>query len=312
MLAPDSQQVTASPNANTIFMVWTFKEGASHEALTETFQNVCALTINLNHTAANRYSPEQANVVLGISHSAWLALDLPQPLPKELIEFQEIKGSKHTAVSTPGDLNFHIRTTQASIAYDMAAAITTTLRDVAEVAEEVHSFRYWDGRAIIGFVDSTENPQTPATREYFAIIGDEDPEYKGGSYQFVQKYIHDMIAWNNLPVSEQEKVIGRSKQDDIEMGEEEKPANSHSAIANVGDDLKVIRDNMPFGTVGNNEMGTYFNCYASTFSTVQKMLENMFTGSDEAAYDRLLDFSTPVTDGLFFVPTMDMLGDFAG
>lgn len=293
-------------------MVWTFKEGTSHKALTETFQNVCALTINLNHTAANRYSPEQANVVLGISHSAWLALDLPQPLPKELIEFQEIKGSKHTAVSTPGDLHFHIRATQASIAYDMAAAITTTLRDVAEVAEEVHGFRYWDGRAIIGFVDGTENPQTPATREYFAIIGDEDPEYKGGSYQFVQKYIHDMIAWNNLPVSEQEKVIGRSKQDDIEMGEEEKPANSHSAIANVGDDLKVIRDNMPFGTVGNNEMGTYFNCYASTFSTLQKMLENMFTGSDEADYDRLLDFSTPVTGGLFFVPTMDMLGDFAG
>ena len=228
------------------------------------------------------------------------------------MEFQEIKGSKHTAVSTPGDLHFHIRATQPSVAYDMASAITAALRDVAEVLEEVHGFRYWDGRAIIGFVDGTENPQTPAAREYFGLIGDDDPAYKGGSYQFVQKYIHDMTAWNNLPVSEQEKVIGRSKQEDIEMDEDEKPANSHSAIANIGDDFKVIRDNMPFGTVGNNELGTYFICYASTFSTVQKMLMNMFTGVDGANYDRLLDFSTPVTGTLFFVPTMDMLGDFAG
>lgn len=121
-----------------------------------------------------------------------------------------------------------------------------------------------------------------------------------------------MTAWNNLPVSEQEKVIGRTKQDDIEMPDDVKPSNSHSALSNVGDDFKVIRDNMPFGTVGNNEMGTYFNCYASTFSTVEKMLKNMFIGVPEGNYDRLLDFSTTTTGTLFFVPTMDMLGDFSG
>lgn len=205
-----------------------------------------------------------------------------------------------------------MRATQRSVAYDIAAIITDALRDIAETIVEVHGFRYWDGRAIIGFVDGTENPQTPASREYFGVVGDEDPEYRGGSYQFVQKYIHDMTAWNNLPVSEQEKVIGRSKQDDIEMPDDVKPSNSHSALSNVGDDFKVIRDNMPFGTVGNNEMGTYFNCYASTFSTVEKMLKNMFIGVPEGNYDRLLDFSTATTGTLFFVPTMDMLGDFSG
>jgi len=223
-----------------------------------------------------------------------------------------LQGAKHTAVSTPGDLHFHVRATQRSVAYDIAAIITDALRDIAEAIVEVHGFRYWDGRAIIGFVDGTENPHTPASREYFGVVGDEDPEYRGGSYQFVQKYIHDMTAWNNLPVSEQEKVIGRSKQDDIEMPDDVKPSNSHSALSNVGDDFKVIRDNMPFGTVGNNEMGTYFNCYASTFSTVEKMLKNMFIGVPEGNYDRLLDFSTATTGTLFFVPTMDMLGDFSG
>ena len=159
MFAPESQQVTASPNANTIFMVWKFKEGLSQDALIEGFQNLCGLVINLNHTAANRYSPENASIVLGISHNAWLTLDLPKPLPQELVEFEEIRGHKHTAVSTPGDLHFHIRATQPSIAYDMASAITAALRDIAEVVDEVHGFRYWDGRSIIGFVDGTENPQ---------------------------------------------------------------------------------------------------------------------------------------------------------
>ena len=312
MLPPESQQVTADPNTNTVFMVWKFKNDSSQQALLEGFQSLCALVINVNHTAANRYSPEKANLVMGISHSAWLKLDLPKPLPKELVEFQPIQGAKHTAVSTPGDLHFHVRATQRSVAYDIAAIITDALRDIAETIVEVHGFRYWDGRAIIGFVDGTENPQTPASREYFGVVGDEDPEYRGGSYQFVQKYIHDMTAWNNLPVSEQEKVIGRSKQDDIEMPDDVKPSNSHSALSNVGDDFKVIRDNMPFGTVGNNEMGTYFNCYASTFSTVEKMLKNMFIGVPEGNYDRLLDFSTATTGTLFFVPTMDMLGDFSG
>ena len=120
-----------------------------------------------------------------------------------------------------------------------------------------------------------------------------------------------MNAWRKLPVAEQEKVIGRSKQDDIEMDDDEKPANSHIALANVGDEFKVVRDNMPFGRAGANEMGTYFIAYARTFSTVKKMLDNMFIGNPTGNYDRILDFSTAHTGTLFFVPPMDMLDEFA-
>lgn len=119
-----------------------------------------------------------------------------------------------------------------------------------------------------------------------------------------------MKAWKSLPVNEQEKVIGRSKPDDIEMSDEAKPSNSHSALANVGDDLKIVRDNMPFGNISTNEMGTYFIAYASSFSTVKKMLTKMFIGSPQGNYDRILDFSTPKTGTLFFVPTFDMLDQF--
>lgn len=140
MLPPESQQVTADPNTNTVFMVWKFKNDISQQALLEGFQSLCALVINVNHTAANRYSPEKANLVMGISHSAWLTLDLPKPLPKELVEFQSIQGAKHTAVSTPGDLHFHVRATQRSVAYDIAAIITDALRDIAETIVESARF----------------------------------------------------------------------------------------------------------------------------------------------------------------------------
>lgn len=305
----NTQNVLDTTNNNTIFMVWKFTSDAGTSR--KVFNRICALLENLNNSTAIRFPDAKANVVMGISRHAWDFLGLPKPLPKELTDFQPIAGSRHTAVATEGDLHFHIRGTGNSYCIDMAGVITDFLEKVASCIVEVHGFRYWDGRSILGFVDGTENPQG-SLREYFGLIGDEDPLYKGGSYLFVQKYIHDIKAWKALPVNEQEKVIGRSKTDDIEMTDEVKPTNSHSALANVGDDLKIIRDNMPFGNISTNEMGTYFIAYASTFSTVIKMLTRMFVGEPEGNYDRILDFSTAKTGTLFFVPTYDMLDAFSG
>lgn len=119
----------------------------------------------------------------------------------------------------------------------MAAAISNVLDPVAVCMEEVHGFGYWDGCSIWGFVDGTENPQGEKLRAYFGLIGDSDPAYKGGSYLFVQKYIHDLKAFNALSLPEQEAVFGRHKASDVEMQDDVKPENSHSAVANVGDDL---------------------------------------------------------------------------
>jgi len=306
MTSTSSQNVLDYPNTNTIFMVWIFRES---DAIRPVFERICALMSNLNNSAQVRTVTSRASVVMGISYSAWKKLDLPEPLPKELADFSPIAGQKHTAVATPGDLHFHIRADDKSYCIDMAAAISETLSGVADCIEEVHGFRYWDGRSILGFVDGTENPNGN-DRAFFGIIGDEDKKYKGGSYLFVQKYIHDLVAWRALPVSEQEKVFGRSKANDIEMPDDVKPSNSHSALANVGDDKKIVRDNMPFGSMASNEMGTYFIAYASTFSTVKAMLTKMFKGDPEGNYDRILDFSTARTGTLFFVPTFEMLDSF--
>lgn len=185
------------------------------------------------------------------------------------------------------------------------------LEDTSLCTEEIHGFRYWDSRSILGFVDGTENPHGP-DRSKFGMIGEEDPRYQGCSYLFTQKYLHNIKAWQDLSVAEQEQVIGRYKISDVEMPDDVKPANSHSALANVGDDLKIVRDNMPFGNMATNNMGTYFIAYASSFSTVFKMLRRMFIGEPEGNYDRILDFSTAHTGTLYFVPTYELLDEFSG
>ena len=118
------------------------------------------------------------------------------------------------------------------------------------IVDEVHGFKFFDNRDLMGFVDGTENPDGPIAVSA-TQIGDEDPDFAGGCYVHVQKYVHDMGSWNSLSTEEQERVIGRTKLDDIEMDDAVKPANSHIALNVITDDdgneLKIVRHNMPFG-----------------------------------------------------------------
>jgi putative iron-dependent peroxidase len=108
-------------------------------------------------------------------------------------------------------------------------------------------------------------------------------------------------------------VIGRTKLEDIELHDDVKPANSHIALTVVEDDdgneLQILRDNMPFGTIGSQEFGTYFIGYAKDPGVTELMLRRMFHGEPEGNYDRILDFSTAVTGTLFHTPTADFLDD---
>lgn len=306
-----SQSVTDYPNNNTIFMVWNFKDQTDIKLA---FEKICSLVNNLNKSFTIRIPDGRSSCVMGIGHDAWIKLGLPKPLPKELVNFESINGGKHSAKATSGDLHFHLRGLNMAICFDMATAISDVLQPVAECLDEVHGFRYWDGRSIIGFVDGTENP-IGEERKFFAVVGDEDSTHKGGSYLFVQKYLHNMKSWESLSTEDQEKVIGRYKMNDIEMDDNVKPDNSHSALTSItdenGNDLKIVRDNMPFGNPSKGEVGTYFIAYASTFSTTKKMLENMFIGNPPGNYDRILDFSTAQTGALFFVPTLEVLDEYS-
>jgi putative iron-dependent peroxidase len=182
------------------------------------------------------------------------------------------------------------------------------------VVDEVHGFRSFDERDLLGFVDGTENPEGAAAVDA-VLIGDEDPPFADGSYMIVQKYLHDLQAWDSLAVEEQELVIGRTKLSDIELSDEQKPSNSHVALNTIvdenGEEHQIMRFNMPFGAVGASEFGTYFIGYARTPEVIEQMLRNMFVGNPPGNYDRILEFSTALTGNLFFVPTGDFLDDAA-
>jgi putative iron-dependent peroxidase len=186
------------------------------------------------------------------------------------------------------------------------------LAGAATVIDEVHGFKYFDERDLLGFVDGTENPSGSAA-EAAVTIGAEDSAFAGGSYVIVQKYRHDMAAWDGLTAEQQERVIGRAKLSNVEMADDVKPANSHVALNNIvepdGTQRQILRDNMPFGSLSAGEFGTYFIGYAATPAVIELMLQRMFIGDPPGNYDRILDFSTAVTGTLFFVPTADFLDD---
>ena len=184
------------------------------------------------------------------------------------------------------------------------------LGDAISPVDEVHGFRYFDARDLLGFVDGTENPTGQAAMDA-TLIGAEDAAFAGGSYVIVQKYLHDLAGWNALPTEEQERIIGRTKLSDIELDDASKPSSAHNALTTIvedGKEIKILRDNMPFGRAGG-EFGTYFIGYSRSPRTIEQMLENMFIGKPPGNYDRLLDFSRAVTGSLFFVPSATFLDD---
>ena len=304
--APEPQAVIAPLTGAAIFLVVVLNPG---EDGVDTLRDLCADLAGLVRAVGFRDLEGHLSCVTGFGAAVWDRIAGPDK-PAGLHPFREIKAGPRHAVATPGDVLFHIRATRMDLCFELATQIITRLGGAVTVVEEVHGFRYFDDRDLIGFVDGTENP-TGAAAARAAIIGDEDPAFAGGSYVIVQQYLHDTAAWNALPVEEQEKIIGRMKLSDIELSDDVKPSSAHNALTVItgddGEQVEIVRDNMPFGSVGDGRYGTYFIGYARSPATTEQMLVNMFVGSPEGNYDRLLDFSTAVTGGLYFVPAVPVL-----
>jgi putative iron-dependent peroxidase len=300
-----SQPVAAPLTRAAIFLVVTINPGPDNRAAVRSF---CADLPALFRAVEFRNLEAGLTCVMGIGSEAWDRL-FGHPRPNELHPFREIRAGSRHAVSTPGDLLFHIRAKHMDLCFELATRIMESLGNAVSMVDEVHGFRYFDDRDLLGFVDGTENPRGQTVIEA-AIIGNEDPAFAGGSYVIVQKYLHDMKGWNALSTETQERIIGRAKLSDIELDDSIKPTSAHSALTTIsenGKELKILRDNMPFGNAAAGEFGTYFIGYCRTPRTIEQMIENMFVGRPPGNYDRLLDFSRAVTGTLFFVPPATFL-----
>jgi putative iron-dependent peroxidase len=289
-----------------MFLVVTVNDGAGHG---NAVKALCADLSGLLRSVGFRDLDSRLTCVMGFGSDAWDRL-FGAPRPKELHPFREIRGQHH-AVATPGDLFFHIRSQRMDMCFELATHIMSRLGDAVATADEVHGFKYFDDRDLLGFVDGTENPVDQEAVDA-TVIGEGDPAFAGGSYVIVQKYLHDLKAWNDVPVEQQEGFVGRTKLSDIELDDAVKPSFAHNALTVIeenGQELKIVRANMPFGEVGKGEYGTYFCGYTSSPRKIELMLENMFVGKPPGNYDRLLDFSRPVTGTLFFVPSATFLDE---
>jgi putative iron-dependent peroxidase len=306
-LPEDPQPVGAPLTRAAIFLVVTVNPGAAAETAVRA---LCADLAGLLRSVGFRGPDERLSCIMAFGSDVWDRL-FPAPRPAELHPFQEIVAGPRHAVATPGDLLFHIRAERMDLCFELATQIVTRLGDAVSTADEVHGFRYFDARDLLGFVDGTENPSGAPALDA-TLIGEEDAAFAGGSYVIVQKYLHDIAGWNALPTETQERIIGRTKLSDIELDDAVKPSSAHNALTQIvenGREIKILRDNMPFGQAGRGEFGTYFIGYSRSPRTIEQMLVNMFVGSPPGNYDRLLDFSTAVTGNLFFVPTATFLDD---
>ena len=303
-----SQPVTASLTRAAIFLVVTMNDGPEHET---TVRSLCGDLAALVRAVGFRDLDGRLSCVMAFGSDAWDRL-FGAPKPKDLHPFREIRGQHH-AVATPGDILFHIRSTRMDLCFELATEIMSRLGGAVSMADEVHGFQYFDDRDLLGFVDGTENPVDQAALDA-TIISEEDAGFAGGSYVIVQKYLHDLKAWNTVPVEQQERIVGRTKLGDIELDDAVKPTFAHNALTTIeenGEELQIVRANMPFGEVGKGEFGTYFCGYARSPSRIEQMVENMFVGKPPGNYDRLLDFSRAITGTLFFVPSATFLENVA-
>ncbi len=302
----DAQSIDAPLSRAAVFLVLTV--ATDQGALAKVCSALDGLD-DLVKTVGFRDLPARLSCVVGIGSDLWDRLDVDKR-PRELKPFTPIQGAGHTAPATSGDLLFHIRSERPDLCFEFERILLDSLGASVTVVDEVSGFRYFDSRDLLGFVDGTANPtglDLPAS----ALVGDEDADFRGGSYIVIQKYLHDLSAWAKTPTPLQEEIIGRTKIDNIEIDDDDAPRKSHKSLATIvdadGNEHDILRDNMPFGRPGHGEFGTYFIGCSRYLWVIEKMLQRMFIGDPPGAYDRLLDFSTPHTGITFFAPARPTL-----
>ena len=297
--------MTGPLTSAAIFLTLTSKLGTDSRAV---IRALCGDLPALVRGVGFREPEKSLSGLIAFGSAAWDSLFGP-PRPAELHAFREIRAEGRHAVSTPGDVFFHLRANRMDLCFELETQILARLGAAVVATDEVQGFRYFDNRDLLGFVDGTENPQDQEAANA-VLVNEEDSRFAGGSYVVVQKYLHDLAGWNALPTEQQEFIVGRQKFSDIELTDSVKPSYAHTALTTIvenGTEVKILRDNMPFGSPARGEYGTYFIGYSRSPRTTEQMLQNMFVGNPPGNYDRLLDFSRAVTGNLFFVPSATFL-----
>ena len=246
------------------------------------------------------------NLVVGFGSKLWHRLQPDTPLD-EFHDFAAIAGTDHhDAPATQHDLWVWVHGTGPDLALDAARAVTQCLSPVAALALEQPGFVYRDSRDLTGFIDGTANPLLLEAPNV-ALVPDDQPG-RGGSFALTMRWVHNLEAFGRLSIQDQERVIGRTKLDSIELDDEAKPETAHVARVTIeenGEELQLYRRSVPYGTV--NEHGLFFVAFSADPSRFDKMLARMFGAAGDTLHDHLTDFTRPVSGAYYFAPSLETL-----
>ncbi len=294
--------ILAAGSPHAYFLTCTTVQGAERSAWIRAMRDILPAAKAL----AAREKRAGLFCAFGIGSGLWDRLS-PQNRPAGLRPFRAVETNGHAVPATGGDLLVHISSGRHDVNLDLAMTLAQRLQPVATVSEEVHGFRYRDSRDLTGFIDGTENPKGKA-RAVAALIGAEDRRFAAGSYVVVQRYIHDLERWRRLDDREQERIIGRTKRNSVELPKSRKPDTAHISrvvIERDGEELQILRQSYPWGTV--REAGLYFVAYTKSLDIYDLMLARMMGAAEDKRHDRLMEFSRAVTGATFFVPSLETI-----
>lgn len=294
--------ICAEPNLHALYLMFNIVDDDS-----QVIRSKLARLLDVFDYYDNEHYEAMVSGVVGVGTGYWSEL-YPGLLPVELAPFPDMQCEDRCAPVVPCDLYIQIRADRADICYALGIEVFELFRPHAELIEQIRGFRYLDGRDLTGFVDGTENPKGLHKMEV-AIVGDEDPDFSGGSYIHVQRYRHDMTRWQGLAVRHQEQIIGRTKEDDIEFASADKAAFAHTKRTSLkdaeGNPIEILRQSMPYGDM--KVQGLYFVSCAKSPKPFRLMLESMIYGDENGEYDKLLDYTSAETGAAFFAPSVTFI-----
>jgi putative iron-dependent peroxidase len=308
------QDAAGSPAAFTLPQFGIFAQGThSHRFLEFDLRpdvNGAQVVATFRRLRTPDVSAGGVNIVVGFGADLWRGV-VDAPAPIDLAPFSEIDGRGGKRVpAAQHDAWLWISGAEADVTWQSARAAASAVADAALLTTEQECFTYRGGRDMTGFIDGTANPQVRHAGDVALIPPGRSGE--GGSHVLAMRWVHDLAAFHRLSVSEQERVIGRTKPDSVELSDQEKPPTAHIARVETsvdGEELEIFRRSVPYGSA--LEQGLYFLAFSAERARYEAMLARMFGNAEDGVCDRLTDFSRPVGAAYYFAPSLTVLNELA-
>jgi porphyrinogen peroxidase len=268
---------------------------------------------SLIEAAASFHEPRTTvggmNLVVGFRPELWREV-APHDAPGDARGFNDpiVGPDGFTMPATQSDLWLWLAAASYDIVWDEGRRVIAELASMATLERHLSGWAYKHSRDLTGFEDGTENPSLMEAPNV-AIVPD-GRAGAGASILLFQKWSHQE-SWFALGDVQQERAMGRTKLDSVELKGDRAADDSHVSRAKDvvdGVELDIFRRNVPYGDVV--DYGTAFVGFSCEQSRLQRMLERM-AGTEDGIRDAITRYTTPLTGAYYVIPSITALTRFA-